>query len=227
MKKMILSVTVALALVCGSISSSSASALVSRDFLAAGDGFITFDSLTNYEWLDLDQTLNKSFNTVLQSDYVIEHGFRYATSLELYDLYLHTFADPQDTGINGERYSEVFLGNSGDYQENYHEVTTLLNLMSATTPDGMMPYQAAWGLFDNYWDEQAEDRVDASIVVLNDTDGVAILSITDNINELPVDVANPIYGSYLVREAVAVPLPGAIVFLFSGLLAVLGAKRCS
>ncbi len=226
MKKMILSVVAVLVLVCGAGGFAWGS-LVGGDFLDPGDGLLTFDSETGLEWLDLDQTINMSYDSVVNDPegYVQKFGFRYATSDDLYDLYLHTFADPVDLPS-----SEIYLGppNSYYYYENLYEVQTLLNLMSVTAFFG--DYQGVYGLYDNRFFEEGMEKIDFAVVGLNEHNPVAVLWITGdksstNLPVIGLTESMSFYGSYLVRDASSVPLPGAVVFLGSGLIALIGARR--
>jgi hypothetical protein len=49
------------AVLAGTAALASGATLVSRDWKASGDGLLTFDPTTNFEWLDISQTLLNQF----------------------------------------------------------------------------------------------------------------------------------------------------------------------
>lgn len=73
------------AAILGIFASSASAALMSADFLSSGDGLLTVDSGTGLEWLDMTQTLNQSYNSVIAgyNGYTTTYGFRYATAAEV------------------------------------------------------------------------------------------------------------------------------------------------
>ena len=64
--------------------------LEERDDPVFGVGSITYDTETGYEWLDLTESLNMSFNDVSAQlgPGGQFYGFRYATAEEVGDLFL-------------------------------------------------------------------------------------------------------------------------------------------
>ncbi|HHH45128.1 MAG TPA: hypothetical protein ENK49_13410 [Gammaproteobacteria bacterium] len=77
-----------------------ATTLVARDWQAAGDNALTYDSSTNLEWLDLTQTLGESVvyvDSQLGAGGMYD-GFRYATRTEVQQLFIDfgLFSAPND-----------------------------------------------------------------------------------------------------------------------------------
>jgi hypothetical protein len=68
--------------------------LTGADLYAPGDQFITVDSDTGLSWLDLTATLNLSAHDILNGAGGWKSaGFRYATSAEVAELFLHSDAN--------------------------------------------------------------------------------------------------------------------------------------
>ncbi len=82
------------------LSSPANAILMSRDFISGGDELLTFDSDTGLEWLDLSETLDQSYNSIIggYGGYTTTYGFRYATNLEVIDLINNAGGD-NSTGI--------------------------------------------------------------------------------------------------------------------------------
>lgn len=114
------SVAVALGAVLLTVCASANGELVQRDFLAAGDGLLTFDTDTGLEWLDLTQTVGWSYNQTLVSSLVVSNGFRFATEVDLRTLY-------EAAGI------PTFAGQSSYSTANAAGVALLLSLVGCTT----------------------------------------------------------------------------------------------
>ncbi len=88
MKKLLLSV--AIVLLISNVSTVKA-AILESDWLIVGDGLITLDTESGLEWLDLTQSIDRSFNDVstqFGSGMDFE-GFRYATYIEWRALMTH------------------------------------------------------------------------------------------------------------------------------------------
>ncbi|NQD36466.1 hypothetical protein HPT27_05460 [Permianibacter sp. IMCC34836] len=63
--------------------------LISTDFQAdSGDGWITLDTVTGMEWLDVNLTAGQSFDQVRTGDWM-RRGFRFATQQELLQLFIN------------------------------------------------------------------------------------------------------------------------------------------
>lgn len=65
--------------------------LIEQDLVASsGDNFITFDSDTGLEWLDVNLTIGQSYNTSEASTFVTVDGFRHATLAEVLALWINS-----------------------------------------------------------------------------------------------------------------------------------------
>jgi hypothetical protein len=65
--------------------------LLERDWLSPGDNALLYDSVSDLEWLDLDQNAGESYNTIsaLLGSGAPYEGFRYATGEEITGLFLN------------------------------------------------------------------------------------------------------------------------------------------
>ncbi|MBI5556002.1 MAG: hypothetical protein HY885_00025 [Deltaproteobacteria bacterium] len=206
------------------VSGSGASAwgsLVSQDFLAPGDGLITFDSETGLEWLDLSATSAHSYLELKggYGEFLTTHGFHYADGNDLYTLYQHAgvviFGVPGNYSANAATY----------YALNGAGVKNLLNLMSATFSIPPSTFQEAVGMYVLYDPAGNSSALKAGSVHLNEGALESWVTISDTPYAPGQDTKSFLYGSYLVRDALPVPLPSAFVFLGAGLAALLGLKR--
>lgn len=99
------------------IVTNSNAALTSSDYLInSGDNWITNDSLTGLQWLDVTLTANQSFDQVRQGEWYT-NGFRFATKAELQNLFSN--AGTPDDNFN--------LSNT-----HYFETKALIDLLGAT-----------------------------------------------------------------------------------------------
>jgi hypothetical protein len=218
MKKTAILMTVVAGLIFGTGVSAWGS-LVARDLVpGTGDGLITFDPLTGMEWLDLSATRGLSYAAVsgASSGYLADSGFRYADSNDLWRFY-------QDAGVD-------FLGRPDDYSKyaasyyarNEAGVKTLLHFMSPTIAIGS--FQEAVGLYVLYDANGDFLQLRAASVHLNEDAFESWVTISDSAYSPDVHTASTLYASYLVRDPLPTPLPGAVVFLCSGLAALCGIK---
>lgn len=108
------------------------------------NGLTTFDTETGLEWLDITETTGLSYNEVLNSNYVVSEGYRFATEAELFELY----ANAGGTGTQP----------STSLPENKAPAILLLQLMGCTSylsgnpcdgvPEDWSP--AMWGASSQY-----------------------------------------------------------------------------
>jgi hypothetical protein len=85
---------------CVSAVSANAAPIV-KDLWVAGDGLLTVDTKTGYEWLDLSLTMNKSYNQITAGyGGYLASGFRYATKDEVADLVV-------DSGLQTTYYGQT------------------------------------------------------------------------------------------------------------------------
>ena len=95
MKKKALLLTVVAVLILDADTSAWGS-LVSRDLApGSGDELITFDPLTDLEWLDFPATQNLSYAEINNGSggYLADFGFRYADADDLWLFYQHAGVD--------------------------------------------------------------------------------------------------------------------------------------
>ena len=76
MKKLILAIAFLL------FASTAHATLIERDFLSAGDALLTYDTDTKLEWLDVNQSINISYDTIVNQFGVGGNfeGFRHANT---------------------------------------------------------------------------------------------------------------------------------------------------
>jgi hypothetical protein len=75
-------------------------ALLERDLLLDRDHAITYDTDTQFEWLDLTKTEGLNYNDALASKYVTEFGFHIATVAEVLQLWADVGVTPGDSYEN-------------------------------------------------------------------------------------------------------------------------------
>jgi hypothetical protein len=89
-------------LVVGTLPAISHGSLISKDYLTSGDGLLTHDLITGYDWLDLTETLEWgiSGNSVMSSKWILNEGFRLATTSEVKALYRSAGIEAPDARYN-------------------------------------------------------------------------------------------------------------------------------
>ena len=180
-------------------------------------GKITYDSDTNLEWLDVNETVGTSYSDVLTSVYVMQEGFRYATEAELIVLY-------DNAGGGGVYYNS----NGHPIATNFDAAELLIELMGCTSytinkpcdqvnedfhiamfgPEVIGGLQTA-SLVDAFY--PPDSRSGEGAIWLNYADTNPVLT--------------EFWTSYLVRVA-PVPIPAAVWLFGSGLIGLIAfAKR--
>jgi hypothetical protein len=85
--------------------------LVQTDWKVAGDSLATLDDESGLEWLDVSETLNRSYNSVAESLDGEYAGWRLPTQNEVVELFAHAFPGYGNniTGYysSGTRYNEL------------------------------------------------------------------------------------------------------------------------
>lgn len=87
-------------------------AMISSDWMTANDGLITTDSISGMEWLDWSHTASRSYDDISSKfGFGMEfHGFRYATQMELTELYTNVgFTFPTNVGSSNVSIVPDFL----------------------------------------------------------------------------------------------------------------------
>lgn len=185
-------VPVSVALV--SMNHTEAGAISATSWKVAGDQKLTLDSISGLEWLDIDQTLNKSYQTVTNSFGVggTYEGFRYATVAEFQTLLTNAGALSYSVNSFSSQY--------------YAEVAALQTLLS--TSFSSENQKASYGILADPAISNFQRRgVDLETLPPN----LAGVFISDQ-----TDFASENKGSWLVRPA-AVPEPSAYAVTLAGL----------
>jgi len=183
--------------------------LAGVDFVpGSGDKWLTYDSETDFQWLDLSLTTNQTFDQVRTGEW-IDQGFRYATRAEVQTLFDHA-GIPQ----NGSAPAEALA---------------LLQLLGPTW--GSRLGVAAYGLVGtDFLDRDVTLDIHpighrfralvGKVKHFSAIGQVPELGTTEFGPETPFsDQASANYGSFLVR---AVPEPGATAMTLFGLAAMGG-----
>jgi hypothetical protein len=182
--------------------------LNSSDYISnSGDNWITYDSDTGLQWLDVTLTTNQTFDQVRQGEW-FANGFRYATKAELQTLFINA-GTPEDENI----------GISKTY---YYETKALIDLLGVTIdllPDRLSTYGYI-----------GTDFFDINIDILNHPIGEIFSAQLGKLDFFPdygavadfygghpfSNEASPNFGSFLVRTA-AVPEPESYMMILTGL----------
>lgn len=206
MKSLSLTLSLSLALVLAALPSTSSAELMQRDFITANDGLLTYDTETNLEWLDVTQTINMSFNDVMQllGPNGSLTGFRYATGSEVTALL--TFA-----GISSTQGAFTSTGEANN-------VRALIKLLGQTGfPDQGFPGPATRVIYGDAMGVGAHARANFGV---RDSDEFTTVAIGVNLfgpMSMPDDESHPTYASFLVRVA-PVPEPSSFALMLVGLL---------
>lgn len=195
--------------------------LITADWKASGDGLVTIDTGSGLGWLDMNQTIGRSFIDMSNQLYFggYFYGFRYATTEEV------DFLISSAGGI-GNYYNYPFV-----YPKNHIQdiaVTNLLiNLMGYTsqssadsayiyamTSDIYLAYSSEVGRYldtDRRWlhlIQSGYPSIDFGYVSLN-ASGAYISHDSFNV------------GSFLVKDITSIPEPSTFLLLGSGLISLL------
>ena len=191
-------------------SQASMAAFVARDLHVVGDGLLTFDSVTNLEWLDVTASVGRSYNDVATQlggggDFA---GFRYATLGEMETLY-------QDAGITPGDGTTPIYGQVPQIQQ-------FVSFFGGTWFEaGGFPGPGVRGIYGQADGSDAHFMADAGINLIYNLTSSFIggqglmegLSFADG-------QTNPAIGSFLVRSATSVvPIPATGWLLLTGFAA--------
>jgi hypothetical protein len=177
-------------------------ALVSKDFLAPGDGLLTLDTDTNLEWLDLTQTLAQTYNAVATGfgGYTTTYGFSIATTTQVSQLFTNGGLPMQDANF---------------YASQFGPAVNFLSLFGCTHTCGVNG-EAAQGWLD--FDPALPVTASSAYVQLDNVGATARAAVVfvpaAIINNKDHSLADS--GVFLVRPS-EVPLPAALPLFASGL----------
>lgn len=178
--------------------------IIATDLTSTGDGYLTYDSATGLEWLDVPLTMELSFNQATETTYVQDLGFRHATDTEIRGL-LASFGITDLTGVRVE--------------ENYVGVRLMLDLMGPGYNSGTLEvlsgfYAPTASMLVGWLSVDApisEDTINGRARISPDV--------------FRVDLPQEGTGNFLVREVADIPVPPAIWLLTTGYLGLLMRKR--
>ena len=188
------------------VPTSKALALEERDWKVTGDGLITFDPQTKFEWLDLTESENRSYDDIVGNDGTNEftiggdfEGFRYATASDLDTLWF-------SLGWSGLQTSERTLQDGAMALEAFGFLG--ITFVSGTTTESN-------GIF---FEETGRPDLIGLAQILFDTDdnGRGFAYYRDDL--VSPGRAAPRWGSYLVRDVSLVPIPAALPLFASALI---------
>jgi hypothetical protein len=188
------------------LSSLSNAALVEKDLFAPGDHYLTLDTNTGLEWLDLTLTNGISYNDVAAGygGYTTTYGFKIAAQANTVAL----FADAGLSPVSGTSSdpSKVAAG------------TSLIALVGCTTNCSASPTSRGFADLNNF----AINSATVAAVVIQP--GTSVTWDADGIGTLGKTQAIAVDGTWLYRAAV-VPLPAASWLFGGGLLGLIGIVR--
>ncbi len=184
----------------------------------AGDNFFTND-VNGQEWLRLDETIGVTIPTVLAT----HTDYRYATKAEVQDL-LNFFFPTAMYGV-----STVFGGGNNTTGVAVDGSVSQLWLDAVPyfdTVGSIVAWDNSWeiakGIYKvNGYHLSGAERLNASRY----NDDFVRVSGTEQTTYIQTWKTYPYYGSWLVKDVPAVPVPAAVWLFGSGLLGLVGVAR--
>lgn len=203
----------AICLATGLAAGHAGAALTSVDYVdGSGDGWITHDSATNQDWLDVSVTANQTYDQIRTGTWVAQ-GFHIASRDEVQTLF-------NNAGI------------PADSLDHYNEALNLANLLGPTLISGSRVSVAGFVSTDFFGNPvtlethpigQRFSALLGKVNALGAFGGMPAVGMADFAQGQPFsDQADPYYGAYLVRTAV--PEPSTSMLMLLGLAAVVGGR---
>jgi hypothetical protein len=191
------------------VSVQSKAALISVDYLSAGDGLITQDTDTGLQWLDLTYSTNISFNDmeVLLASDSFYNKFRRATVSEFNQLFLNA-----DVGTLNVRTT-----NNRDIAG----VQLLTALLGDTLAYSGSQRNGGMGFTGTIVDPDSSNPIRGADYFTTTERGFLESWVGDQA-VASADFAVPFIGHYLVST---VPIPGTVWLFGSGLIGLVGFAR--
>ena len=190
------------------ISFNVSAAVVSTDWLTAGDNLITHDTVSGLDWLDLTETNDLSYDFV--SGQLVTGGqfagWRYATNTEVITLW-------NNFGINLSASHPIsVIGIDPGIAQATTYIGNIVNEFSSTTfPHGALGITSDQPESTRHTRMGAYTRIDSSYY-------------NDERHSISDDVVRLHTGSYLVKTSV-IPVPPSVWLFGSGLLGLVGVAR--
>lgn len=184
------------------------------------DSFLTYDSATELDWLDVDQTKGTSFNSLVSGvakfaalngkNPVTDFGFRHATQIELTTLFQNAgIPDINDgfTALNFEPVNNLkaLLGQTGngDGPSEFLQAVTALSTSAGSHSFSIVQECRSLG-------------INCSVAVSETGTFTSALAGT-NLGEIDDDIANLAVGHFLVRHHAVVPVPATLPLFLTAL----------
>ena len=187
-------------LLAAAVATTASAGLLKQDFLAANDGLLVRDTVTNLEWLTPVYTKGNTYNNVFVQGVLTTYGFRYATATEVTSMVNSNFGNPTTVAPGdaaGFTAASQFFGYFGITDNVFCSGGPCPRTQGLTSTPGGGGSRLAFGM-----------------IQLGPT-GWFIVN-----NNWPDSVADPQMGSWLVRTSTVgeVPEPGTVVLLGVGLV---------
>jgi len=196
--------TLVLAVACVAIPGTARGTLIKEDWKTPGDGLLTLDTLTGETWLNLTVTTNQSYNYVESQlgSGGLYAGFHHATYAELVTLQMNA-------GIPN-------IGQAT--QANLVPVQYLMGFVGVTDTVGNVLDSDGFYNGTMFSDPGYHDRFHLSAPFLGD---LGISNFYGDSGPFDDNYHDPRVGHWLVSPGSAIPEPGSMPMLATGLVALL------